>query len=314
MKMSRMQSTLTLAALFIASTMVATADGTRLLVSNDDVTASLDQAFSCNRDAPIVIRAAEPDVFEMESRRMQSIVDTVQAVLRYECPDLSRITLTGYLTGLEQSVFSGFAARSDNWQVEAERVVRDAGDTATPATPESGREIAVASNRLDMTVDQVRENLLTVFGAEPEYDAARGLMNLELGGCPPEYLDGGSNAEPGAQWTCVRAWFTDRRIPTLSRLAYTQVAQGTVADTRRVLVERFGQPDIDESNGAERMAWTIQGEGNDLPSEVLSATMRRSGSNVVVEINLEDPGLTGRDPLNDSSGDHRAGSNVELKL
>ncbi|MCZ7597322.1 MAG: hypothetical protein M5U09_05600 [Gammaproteobacteria bacterium] len=213
---------LILAALATAS---ATAHGARLLVSNDDAAATIDESFVCDRVAPVSIESSSFELFEADSLRMQSLVDSVQAVLRYECGDLEELDVTGYLKGLAQPVYEARARAVDGWHVDAIRTLKPGAAAAPPPAADAVqvREIAVAGNRLDMTVDEVGANIREIFGAEPAYHGASGVMTLELGGCPPDYFDGGrAHGNPESGWTCVEALFSDRRVPTLYRFAYTR--------------------------------------------------------------------------------------------
>lgn len=304
---------LILAALATAS---ATAQGDRLLVSNDDAAATIDESFVCDRVAPVSIESSSFELFEADSLRMQSLVDSVQAILRYECGDLEELGVTGYLKGLAQPVYEARARAVDGWHVDAIRTLKPGAAAAPPPAADAVRvrEIAVAGNRLDMTVDEVGANIREIFGAEPAYDDASGLMTLELGGCPPDYFDGGSaHGNPESGWTCVEALFSDRRVPTLYRFAYTQVVEGTLGESVDVLVDHFGEPDSDREtagNGARELVWLVESADAGV-TEVLRADVDSAGNNVIVDIVLEDPAVTGEVP---AGADDSGAGEVKLRL
>ena len=138
----------------------------------------------------IHVESTATDVFERESERMQSLVDSTQAVLRYECPELEQLLIEGYLAGLTDPVYSGSAEKSDGWIVQALTVVSSSVEPeAAPAfeAEEDNGQIAIASVSLDQTVDEVRQRLSGVFGMDPAYDPESGVLNLEQGDCPRDY-------------------------------------------------------------------------------------------------------------------------------
>ncbi len=286
----------------------ATAHGARLLVSNDDAAATIDESFVCDRVAPVSIESSSFELFEADSLRMQSLVDSVQAVLRYECGDLEELDVTGYLKGLPQPVFEARARAVDGWHVDAERTLKPGAATAPSPAADAVRvrEIAVAGNRLDMTVDEVGDNIREIFGAEPRYDDLSGVMTLELGGCPPDYFEAGRrHGNPESGWTCVEALFSDRRVPTLYRFAYTQVVEGSLGESVDVLVDHFGEPDSDREtagNGARELVWLVESADAGV-TEVLRANVDSAGDNVIVNIVLEDPAVTGEVPAGSDDGD-----------
>ncbi len=276
----------------------------RELVIDAGASVSVDDAFSCEPSAGITVYADSPDVFQAGSARMQRLVDVTQAILRYECPSLDSLHVTGRLAGVEASVYDGVANAVDDWMVTARRAVSasEAGGTvpapAPPATDE--RVISVASVRLDMGVDTVRQRIDEVFGVEPVYEPADGIMRLHRPGCPEAPLaPGAGDRYDRPEANCVTAWFTDRRQAGLYRFRYTQSAEGSIEAVRRVLVENFGEPRADDWNEAgdyQSLLWTAPADAT-TPGEVLEARLFRDAGATVIDIILADPRLAGGDEL-----------------
>lgn len=291
----------------------------RDLVLDTGASVTVDDSFTCEPSAGITVHADSPDVFQSGSARMQRLVDVAQAILRYECPSLDSLHVTGRLPGVESPVYDGVANAVDDWLVTARRSVSGedvaSGTPGRAPTPEPGaRSISVASVKLDMGVDEVRQRIDDVFGVEPSYEPQNGTMSLDRTGCPADPAApraGEAYEKPGAN--CVTAWFTDRRQATLYRFRYTQSADGSVDDVRRVLVENFGEPRADDWNdagGYRSMLWIAPPDAQ-APSELLEARLFRDAGATIIDIVLVDPRLAGDDyPV--LSGDDPSRLNLKL--
>lgn len=320
--MSRIQRCAALAATMLAAvvTPAVSAAVDRVLLRNDDVVVRVEQPLRCAGEVDVVIESATPDLFARDSDRMQSIVDSAQAMLRYECPVMVRLRVTGFLSGLEQGVYSGVALQSARWEVTPERTLasQPVERGAIAAHGIEGR-FSVALNRLGMSEEEVARNIEEVFGAAPQYDRVGGVMSLHLGGCPPDYFSGGVGAAPHTGWTCLRALFTDRRVPGLYRLDYTQVVHGEPDAARRALNDNFGPPASEEvaGNGDTRLVWrlAVADSGGAQVAETLAATLSGVGGAVVVDLVLEvrDDSIDEQGKAPGADNGHADGS-VQLKL
>lgn len=112
--------------------------------------------------------------------------------------------------------------------------------TQLPALPETSR-LAIAGLDTGMTVRQASAVVRESFGAEPDYNAATGLMTLGVGGCPPGFSGDVTLISPRPGWKCLRAWFSGEAAPRLERVELVQVTErNTTPDVAGVLEERFG--------------------------------------------------------------------------
>jgi len=268
----------------------------RVLIQNDDSSVTTQEPFFCDRTIDLSIESGSPDIFNRDSVRMQALIDSTQAILRYECPSLRDVRISGYLRGLEKQVYSANASSQNKWKVSAKSTLGAKQLAALDRQAESAlnRPHTLATIQLDMTIDEVEQKVGNVFGSAPAYDHATGLMNLELGGCPRDYLDGNNFTAPAAEWVCLKAWFTDKRIARLYRLNYMQVVKGSMQDVQRTLIEKFGPTGKDIAGGKSKttkMVWSAQSVGadNQAHNEEVEANLTRIGDHIIVDMILHDP-------------------------
>ncbi len=305
----------------------------RVLASNADTVVMVEESYVCDQVIDVQVESDSPEVFESKSIRMQTLVDSVQAILRYECPDLRRVRVTGQLRGLDQMVYAGVATWKDQWEVTTKRAI-DAQEVATASQPPdenpyvyaregvTDREMEIASIKLDMTVDEVRNRILDVFGSKPAYDPVPGTMNLELGGCPASHIGGGKvKGQVNTDWVCTKAWFTDRRIARLYKLGYTQVVRGKMKNVRNALVDNFGTPRVNKQTNRKKrtkLIWDLESVSSDgqVATEALEGTLFRSGQYIVIDLVIQDPGLVQyyEGSIKDQSEQRIPPSTVKLKL
>ena len=132
--------------------------------------------------------------------------------------------------------------------------------TQLPLPPEISR-LAIAGLDTGMTVRQASAVVRESFGAEPDYNAATGLMTLGAGGCPPGFSGDVTLISPRPGWKCLRAWFSGEATPRLERVELVQVTERTTTpDVAGVLEERFGPSDA-------RWQTDTSGDGGQLPGD-----------------------------------------------
>ena len=282
--------------IFFCTLTINSAWAERVLLQNADSSVTAQEPFFCNRTIDLRIDSGSPDIFNRDSVRMQALIDSSQAMLRYECPGLQDVRLSGFLRGLEKQVYSGNASSSNLWKVSAKSTLGAKELQALDRQAESAlnRQHTLATVQLDMSVDEVKQKVGNVFGTAPAYDHLTGLMNLELGGCPRDYTDGNNFSEASAEWVCLKAWFTDKRIATLYKLNYLQVVKGSMQDVQTTLVEKFGPPAKDIAGGKSKttkMVWSTESVGadNQSHSEEVEAKLTLIGDHVIVDMILHDP-------------------------
>ena len=236
-------------------------------------------------------------------------------MLAFECPGLPEIQVRGVLKGLREPVYRGTAASQGNWALQAERTVQ----SEVPSAPETagrapeaegapGPESAaytVAGLSPGMTVEEAGAAVADTFGVRPEYDAQNGLMTMYADGCPQGYPRNDRQLAPRAGWKCLRAWFTDQRVPKLYLLELVQVVGGHGTDAvERALTQRYGEP-AQASHGApparENALYLSWGDtvdagialppGAPRPSHVLEAVVEPVDEVVVTTVTLSGPGL-----------------------
>lgn len=116
MKFVKLKSIATVAMLALCSTN-ALAD--RFLINDTDQTVSLARSLNCYSIPQIVIDTSRPELYGPDPKQLQAIGDTVRAMLGYECPDLSRIKITGYVRGLEEVIYQAELQAQNNWLLPA---------------------------------------------------------------------------------------------------------------------------------------------------------------------------------------------------
>lgn len=288
----------------------------RMLVRHGDVTARVAVPVDCGREIPVTVEAQRPDFFGENPGRMQSLTDSVQAILRFECPRVERVRIEGYLRGLDEPVYEGVARLDDRWRVTTRRVLKfdEAAGRERRSSPPVGGDFVLAGIRLGMTVEEFSRGVAEAFGSTPSYDPVAGVASLRLRGCPSDYRDRRMEFDPQTGWACLDARFTDRRVPRLYRFDYVQVVEGRSRDARRALIEEFGEPTVDRQDDHSRehvMSWEARDRsstGDASEGGVLEAALWPSGDVVVVDIGLRARHGGAHDPSGDS------GRPVELKL
>ena len=310
--------------IFFCTLSINSAWAERFLLQNADSSVTAPEPFFCNRTIDLRIESDSPDIFNRDSARMQALIDSTQAMLRYECPGLQDVRLSGFLRGLEKQVYSANANSSNLWKVSAKSTLGakelEALDRQTEST--LTRQHTLATMQLDMSVDEVKQKVNNVFGTAPAYDHLTGLMNLELGGCPQDYLDGNNFSEASAEWVCLKAWFTDKRIATLYKLNYLQVVKGSMQDVQTTLIEKFGPPApakgiTSEKSKITKMVWSTEAVGTDnqAHNEEVEANLTRIGDHIIVDMTLHDAESSERPgKVTESPERVQAGSPVRLKL
>jgi hypothetical protein len=284
----------------------------RLLMEAPGLTASLDQPLQCDQPASVTVEAAQPDLFGTQSSELQRLVDALHAMLAFECPGLPEIRVHGMLKGSGEPVYRGTAAVQGNWTLQAERTAQSevplapgAAGGAPEGSPAAGSApYTVAGLSPGMTVEEAGAAVADTFGVRPEYDAQNGLMTLYADGCPQGFPWNERQLVPRAGWKCLRAWFTDQRVPKLYFLELTQVVGGRRTDAvEHALTERYGEP-AQGSHGAPprqdglHLSWgnTIDTgialpPGAPRPSHVLEAVVERVDDVIVTTVTLYGPGL-----------------------
>lgn len=308
--------------IFFCTLTINNAWAERVLIQNTDTSVTAQEPFFCNTTIDLRIDSGSPDIFNRDSVRMQALIDSSQAMLRYECPGLQDVRLSGFLRGLEKQVYSGNASSNNQWKVSAKSTLGAKELQALNGQAESAlnQQYTLATIQLDMSVDEVKQKVGNVFGAAPAYDHLTGLMNLELGGCPRDYPDGNNFSDPGAEWVCLKAWFTDKRIATLYKLNYLQVVKGRMQDVQSTLIEKFGPPAKDIAGGKSnttKMVWSAESVGadNQAYNEEVEANLTRIGDHIIVDMILHDAESIERSGKATESPERvQARSPVRLKL
>ncbi len=322
-----------IAVVAVTALISGTAWANRVLVKNADTVVMVEESYACGRVIDIEVKSDSPDVFENKSIRMQTLVDSVQAILRYECPDMRSVRIKGSLRGLDQSAYAGVANWKDRWEVTTNCAIeaREVAEASQSHEDNTGvytgdavidREMEIASIKLDMTVDEVRHRIREVFGFKPDYDPVLGTMNLELGGCPADHIGGGSvKGQANPDWVCTKAWFTDRRIARLYKLGYTQVVREEMRGVRNALIDNFGKPRINKQLKGRKgiiLVWDFETVGVDgqVATESLEGKLFRSRQHIVIDLVLQDPKLVQyyEGSAKDRSNKKKPHSSVKLKL
>ena len=300
----------------------------RIIFSNDDSRVVLSDNFEClDQTAKIRIESTSPEIFEGRAARIQTMVDSTQAVLRYECPGLKELQVDGYMLGLNQPVYSAVSSSRKFWVLDVKKVISsDQVEQANKALQSNPQEyagilgqrpqIAIATINLGMEVEEVKDRIGNVFDADPSYERVSGIINLELGGCPEDYFKDTGYSGLSEDWKCIRGWFTDRRIARLYRLGYTQVSTDSIKSVRQALVDHFGAPVVNKriKKKHHELIWETESKDNSNRSTVeqLHAGIRRIGKLTVIDLFLEAPELAAQHTNSNVSETEPTSSKLKL--
>ena len=91
----------------------------RFLINDIVQTVSLTRNMDCYSVPQIVIDTSRPEIYGADPKQLQAIGDTVRAMLSYECPNVSRIKIVGYVRGLEEIIFRTELSAQNNWLLPA---------------------------------------------------------------------------------------------------------------------------------------------------------------------------------------------------
>lgn len=280
--------------------LVAAAPG-RVLLEDPAFHASVSSASDCRSPIDLMLVTPDPALLDSDTGDVQRVVDASLAAIRFQCPDISRVTVRGSLQGDTRETFVAAAERSNNWLVQPERTFRlqvpaDTTDINRTGARSSMQEpvMVLAGLKPGMSVDAARKAIVSSFDTEPRSLDGGTRLVVEERGCRAgstwqTRFDG---AVPGSR--CVEAWFTDVRYPRLYRVEYAEVV--TARQSREAtasLMRRYGEPLVRESSAeyrdrprATHLAWgTAQTMDGNL-RHPLQATVGPFRDLTVLEISL----------------------------
>ncbi|MDZ7839445.1 MAG: hypothetical protein U5R46_01285 [Gammaproteobacteria bacterium] len=238
---------------------VAAAPG-RVLLEDPAFHATVSSATDCRGPIDLMLVTPDPALLDSDTRDVQRIVDASLAVIRFQCPDIARVTVRGSLQGDTRETFVADAERSNNWLVKPERTFRlqvpaDTTDiNRTGAQPAmQGPVLVVAGLEPGMSLDAARKAMASSFNTEPRLLDGGTRLVVEGDGCRAgsSWQTRFGGAVPGSR--CVEAWFTDVRYPRLYRVEYAEVV--TARQSREAttsLVRRYGEPLVRENSAVYR--------------------------------------------------------------
>ena len=241
----------------------------RILIVDTNQTVTLFNTLDCYSTPEIRVDTSRPEIFGPEMTRLQTVTDTVRAILSYECPGLSQINVTGSVRGLEGIVYRGELQIQNDWLVQSLSLASAGSAYSAGQHPErtEPRKTTRPNNRLrhetlsitdlelGMGVEEVSKIISDTFHIEPQYDAKSGLMTMQAGGCPVNFNPDRDASSAGAEWKCLKAWFSDKRVPGLDRLELIQVVDADTARVKQRLFEKYGYPDESEITQLERKSY-----------------------------------------------------------
>lgn len=273
----------------------------RVLLEDPAFRASVSSAMECRSPIDLMLTTADPALLDSDTGDVQRVVDASLAAIRYQCPEITRVTVRGSLQGDSRESFVAVAERGNNWLVKPERTFRlqgstDTGDSNRTEERRSMKEpvMALAGLEPGMSLDAARKAIASNFNTEPRLIDGGTRLVVEENGCHAgstwqARFDG---AVPGSR--CVEAWFTDVRYPRLYRVEYAEVVTSRQSqEATASLVRRYGKPVARGSSAARRdrphathLAWgearTVDGN----PRHPLQATVGPFRGLTVLEISL----------------------------
>jgi len=295
----------------------AYAAGERLLFDNPAYDVFVAEDYFCDQPVRVTVRSGQPGLFEADSPELQRIVDSTQAVLAFECPNVRGVELEGRLAGLDEPVYFGVAGPQSDWKLSTKRSIQSEeygqyqapGDAGDQGAPGAARAFTVANLSVGMPVDEARAAVADTFGVEPAYNVAEGILTMQAGGCPADYDWAALSPSPEPGWKCLQAWFTDQRLARLYLLDLVQVIDSEDPEAvGQHLIDRFGEPVHRGTREQDRAWWqdtrTIHtlgwgevvesadaGDGEAADVYTLQAQVLPIGGATVVTVTLYEPDL-----------------------
>ncbi len=280
----------------------ATAAPARVLLEDPAFHATVSSAMECRAPIDLMLITPDPALLDSDTGDVQRAVDAALAAIRFQCPDITRVTVRGSLQGDTRERFVAVAARSGNWLVKPERTFRlqvpadTTGDNRTgPRSSVKGPVMNLAGLEPGMSLDAARKAIASSFNTEPRLLDGGTRLVVEDNGCraASTWQTRFDKAVPGSR--CIEAWFTDVRYPRLYRVEYAEVV--TARQSREAtasLVRRYGEPAVREVDAASRrdqrratrLAW---GEAQSVDGNLrhpLQATVGPFRELTVLEISL----------------------------
>lgn len=307
--------------LVLLATAPAPASADRLLIDGPELTVTLARKFECGEPVDITVESKQPLMFKRQSQELQRVLDSVRAMLSFECPRIPEIHIHGRLKGLPDPLYRGVASGRTDWSVQTHRAIRTQevakhdsfGATAEEQTraphgdQPPDRRLTVVNLSTGMPVEDARTAIAETFGVEPEYDVGQGVLTMHADGCPPDYDWEQVSPPPKSGWKCLRAWFTDQRVAKLYRLELVQVVNSDESEAvAEALMDRFGQPvqrrtekrgrrgSWDREQEVRYLIWgeiVEPGDKNQRPTHGLQAVIETMGDVVVTTLTLYEPSL-----------------------
>ncbi|MDZ7753450.1 MAG: hypothetical protein U5S82_17850 [Gammaproteobacteria bacterium] len=287
----------------VAGAPSAAASG-RLLLEDPSFHATVSSALDCGAPIHLGLTTPDPALLDADTGDAQRVVDAALAAIRFQCPDITRVTVHGSLQGDAEETFIATAHSRGGWMLKPERTFqlslppRASGVNRTPLQPSPEAPVLmIAGLEPGMSLDAARAAIAANFGTEPRlYDDGPRLA-VEENGCRPggSWQTRSSGAVAGSR--CIEAWFTDTRYPRLYRIEYAEVVTGLQSDDATDgLVHRYGKPAVREdatgrwnSPRATHLAWgqvhTVDGASR----HPLEATVTPLRELTVLEISLHEP-------------------------
>lgn len=257
--MNTAKTVLVLAMLAGLPAVVAAAPG-RVLLEDPAFHATVSSAMDCRAPIDLILITPDPALLDSDTGDVQRVVDASLAAIRFQCPDISRVTVRGSLQGDTREMFVAVAERNNNWLVNPERTFRlqvpgnttDANRTGARSSMK-GPVMILAGLKPGMSLDAARKAIASSFDSEPRLLDGGTRLVVEENGCRAGDLwqSRFAGAVPGSR--CIEAWFTDVRYPSLYRVEYAEVV--TARQSREAtasLVRRYGEPLVREISPARR--------------------------------------------------------------
>ena len=257
--------------------------------------------------AQVTIDTRNPDIYEPDTKQLQTIADTVHAMLSYECPGLSEINLTGLIRGLDDTVYQGSLLARDDWRVQAISLESSPLKLRSlPAPVTNSGALSLTGLELGMSIAAAIEAVETAFEISPEYDPENGMMTLQTGGCPADFDANVVVYQAQSEWKCLKAWFSDKRIPALERVELIQIVDSNHNTVKQLLTGKYGPPALDNSANQQKsshLTWYSENRAFGR-KQSLDATVSKMDSALILT----------RLTLSDQTADSQAASYSDIGL
>lgn len=269
-------------------------------------TSTVVEPVNCNGPVEVRLTTRDPALLDDDTVDVQRVMDASVAMLRYRCPNLSRVMVRGALQDSSEDAFVAVLDHGDDWLIRTQRTFaldlsgdkRYSGDRGQSPRVAARSQLAVVGLSAGMNPEMVRNIVEANFNATPRLLDGGRRMVVEENGCrvDRDWMDRPHNSGVTPGWRCLQVWFTPGNNPQRYMVEYEEVVDGNrLEDATNRLIRRYGEPGLREDRiwlqgqpAGSRFSWgneiVIDGERR----RELRADIRPTPQMTVVGLSLSD--------------------------